>query len=196
MPASKGYILICSEKKSFAVSCLSFLGVHTLRKKFFRLASASFFALNKSANTNCCTCLQSQCRTGNLTVTLLWKVQSRLWTPSPVSLLLGFLPFLVLVSLWSWSMRTHCIHYQVPTPFLALSWPHPLDSNEPIVCATSWHCQSSRCWNSSWILDCCSVSKTNYFLVFHPSSLQKFHGAIFFLESETTPPLCASWDWE
>ena len=50
MPACKQYILNCSERNSFALSCLSFLGVCTLRKNFFRLASASLFALSKSTN--------------------------------------------------------------------------------------------------------------------------------------------------
>ena len=100
-----------------------------------------------------------------MTVTLLWKVPSRLWTPSPASLLLGSLPLLVLESLWSWPMHTHCIHHRVPPLSLVQSWPHPLDSNDPIVCATSLHCQVSRCWNSSWVLERCRVSKTNCFLV-------------------------------
>ena len=48
--ASKQYILNCSERISFVMSCLSFLGVPTLRTLFSRMASASFFDLNKSAN--------------------------------------------------------------------------------------------------------------------------------------------------
>ena len=52
MPVSKPYILNCSERNYFALSCLSFLGVPTLRTNFFRLASASLFALSKSTNTN------------------------------------------------------------------------------------------------------------------------------------------------
>ena len=52
LPASKQHILNCSERKSFALSSLSFLGVCTLRTNFFRLASASFFALRKSTNKN------------------------------------------------------------------------------------------------------------------------------------------------
>ena len=52
MPASKQYVLNCSERNSFASSCLSFLGVPALRTNFFRLASASLFALSKSTNTN------------------------------------------------------------------------------------------------------------------------------------------------
>ena len=52
MPASKHYILNCSERNSFALSCFSFLGVPTLRTNFFRLAGASLFALIKSTNTN------------------------------------------------------------------------------------------------------------------------------------------------
>ena len=52
IPASKQYILNCSERNFFALSCLSFLGVPTLRINFFRLASASLFALSKTANWN------------------------------------------------------------------------------------------------------------------------------------------------
>ena len=52
MPASEQYVLNCSERNSFALSCLSFLGVPTLRTNFIRLASASLFALRKSTNTN------------------------------------------------------------------------------------------------------------------------------------------------
>ena len=52
MPASKQYILNCSERNLFALSCLSFLGIPTLRRNFFGLASASFFALIKSTNKN------------------------------------------------------------------------------------------------------------------------------------------------
>ena len=52
MPAFKQYILNCSESNAFALSCLGFLGVPTLRRNLFRLASASLFALSKSTNTN------------------------------------------------------------------------------------------------------------------------------------------------
>ena len=52
MLVSKQYILNCSERNSFALSCLSFLGFPTMRTNFFRLASASLFALSKSANKN------------------------------------------------------------------------------------------------------------------------------------------------
>ena len=52
MPPSKEYVLNRSERNSFALSCLSFLGVHTQRKNFFRLAAASIFALSKLTNTN------------------------------------------------------------------------------------------------------------------------------------------------
>ena len=91
-------------------------------------------------------------------------VPSRLWTPSSASIPLGSLPLLVLESLWSWPMRTHCVHHRVPALSLVHSL-HPLDSNDPIVCATSLHCQVSRSWNSSWILECCRVNETNCFLV-------------------------------
>ena len=52
MPASKQYVLNCSERNSFALSCLSFLGYPTLRTNFFTLANASLFALSNSTNTN------------------------------------------------------------------------------------------------------------------------------------------------
>ena len=52
MPASKQYILISCERNTFALPCLSFLGIPTLRKNFFRLANASLFALSKFTNTN------------------------------------------------------------------------------------------------------------------------------------------------
>ena len=52
MPASKQHVLNCSERNSFALFCLSFFGVLILRTNFFRLASASLFALSKSINTN------------------------------------------------------------------------------------------------------------------------------------------------
>ena len=51
MPASKQYVLNCTERNSFALSYLSFLGVPTLRTNFF-LANASHFALSNSTNTN------------------------------------------------------------------------------------------------------------------------------------------------
>ena len=40
MPACKQYILNCSERNSFALSCLNLSGVFSLRTNFFRLASA------------------------------------------------------------------------------------------------------------------------------------------------------------
>ena len=52
MPAYKQYILNCSERNSFTLSCLNFMGVPTLRTNFFRLASASLFALSKFTNIN------------------------------------------------------------------------------------------------------------------------------------------------
>ena len=52
IPASKHYILNCSQRNSFAMSYPSFLGVPTMRTNFFRLASASLFALSKSTNKN------------------------------------------------------------------------------------------------------------------------------------------------
>ena len=52
MLGSKQYILNCSERNSFALSCLNFSGVSTLRTNFFSLASASLYALFKSTNTN------------------------------------------------------------------------------------------------------------------------------------------------
>ena len=52
MHASKQYILNCSERKSFSLSCLTFLGVPTLRTNFFSFASASLLALSKSTTTN------------------------------------------------------------------------------------------------------------------------------------------------
>ena len=52
MPASRQYILNCSEENSLASSCLCVLGVPALIKDYFTLASASHFALSKSTNTN------------------------------------------------------------------------------------------------------------------------------------------------
>ena len=84
---------------------------------------------------------------------------------SPASLLLGFLPHLLLESLWFWPRRTHCIDHRVPPLSLVHSWPHLLDSNDPFVCATSLHYQVSRSWKTSWTLERCRLSKTNFFLV-------------------------------
>ena len=99
MPASKQYLLNCSERNSFALSCPSFLGVPTLRTILFRLASASPFALNKFINTNFVYWSANTMQNGNPDSELLRKVPSRLWTPSPASLLLGSLPVLVQQSL-------------------------------------------------------------------------------------------------
>ena len=52
MPASKQYILNCYERKFFTLSCLSFLGILTLRTNVLKLDSASLFALNNSTNAN------------------------------------------------------------------------------------------------------------------------------------------------
>ena len=52
MPASKQYILNCSERNSFALSCLCFLGVPKLRTNSFKPASASLCALRMSTYTN------------------------------------------------------------------------------------------------------------------------------------------------
>ena len=98
-PASKQYLLNCSERNSFALSCLSFLGVPTLRTIFFRLASASLFALNKFINTNFVYWSSNTKQNGNPDSELLRKVPSCLWTTSTASVLLGSLPLLVLESL-------------------------------------------------------------------------------------------------
>ena len=111
MAASKQYILNCSERNSFALSCLSFLGVPTLRTNFFRLACASLFALSKSTNTNfvywSANTMQNQNPDSDSTLKVLW-------TPSPASLLLGSLSLFILEYFLSWPMRTHCIHHRVP----------------------------------------------------------------------------------
>ena len=131
MPASKQYILNCSEKNSFALSCLNFLGVPTQRTKFFRLASASLFALSKSTNTNFEYWSANTMQNRTLTVTLLWRVPSRLWTPSLASLLIGSLPLLVFVIL----AKAHTLHTSSSSPtvfgaFLTTSvwfkWPNCL----------------------------------------------------------------------
>ena len=79
--------------------------------------------------------MQTPRRTGTLTLTLLWKVPSRLWTSSPASLLLRSLQLLVLESLWSLPMRAHTLNTSsssssVSGAFLTTStwykWPHCL----------------------------------------------------------------------
>ena len=52
LTSSNQYILTSAERKSFALSCLSFMGVLALRTTFFSLASASLLALSKSTRTN------------------------------------------------------------------------------------------------------------------------------------------------
>ena len=159
MPASKQYIIKCSERNSFTLSCLSFLGVTTLKTNFFRLAIASLLDLSKSTNTN------FMYWSANPKNDSTMKVPSRPWTTFPASLLLGSLPLLVLESLRSLPMRTHCIYHRHPPLSLVHSRPNPLDSNNPIVCATSLHCQVSRKFHSSWIPKRGRVSKTKYFLL-------------------------------
>ena len=160
MPATKLYILNCCEGNTFALSCLSIPGITTLRKKFFRLAVASLFALSKSTNRNFVYWSANPMQNWNRDSDSTPKVASRLWTPSPVFLLLGSLPLLVLESFLSWPMRTDCIHHRDPLLSLAHCWPNPLDSNDPVVCATSLNCQILRCWNSSWIRERCRINKS------------------------------------
>ena len=90
MPASKQYILNCSERNSLALSYLSFMGVPTLRTNFFRLASASLFPLSNSTNTNfvywSANTMQNLNPHSNSTLKgLITSVK-----PSPASLLLWF----------------------------------------------------------------------------------------------------------
>ena len=168
MPASKQYVLNCSVRNSFALSCLSFLGVPTLRTNFFRLASASLFALSKSTNTNIVywSANTMQNRNPESDSTLKGPITSvntlSSFSSAWVSATLGTGVFVILAN--AHKLHTHWIH-RAPPLSPVHSWSHPLDSNGPIVCATSLQCQVSRRWNSSWILERCRVSKTNYFVV-------------------------------
>ena len=65
----------------------------------------------------------------------------------------------------TWPMRTNWIHHRIPPMSLVLSWQNPLNSNDPIICATSLHCLGLHSWSSSWTLERCRVSKTKCFLV-------------------------------
>ena len=98
MPASKQYVLNCSERNSFALSCFSFLGVPTMRTNFFRLANASLFALSNSKNTNFVywSANSMQNRNPDSDSTLKGPITS---VNTSASLLLGSLPLLVLESL-------------------------------------------------------------------------------------------------
>ena len=73
--------------------------------------------------------------------------------------LLGFLPLLVHDSLWSWPVHTLCIHNRINSLSLMQFSQHPLESNDPIICATSLRWQMWSCWNSYWILERCRVKK-------------------------------------
>ena len=153
MPASKEYILICSERNSIALSCLSFLGVPTLRKNCFRLASASLFALSQSTNTNFVywSANTMQNRNPGSDSTLNGPITSvntlSSFSSAWVSATLGTGVFVILAN-------AHTLHKSSSFPLsLVYSWTHPLDSNDPIVCATSLHCQVLRCLKSSWILE-------------------------------------------
>ena len=163
MPASKEYILNCSERNSFALSCLSFLGVPTLRKNCFRLASASLFALSQSTNTNfvywSANTMQNRNpgsdSTLNGPITSVNNLSS--FSSAWVSATLGTGVFVILAN-------AHTLHTSSSFPLsLVYSWTHPLDSNDPIVCATSLHCQVLRWLNTSWILERWKIIKRNCF---------------------------------
>ena len=139
MPASKQYVLNCSERNSFALFCLSFLGVPTLRTIFFRLASASFFALSKLTNTNFVysSANTMQNRNPDSDSTLKGPITSvntlSSFSSAWVSATLCTGVFVILAN-------THTLHTSLCSPlFLVHSWPHLLVSNDPILCTVKFH---------------------------------------------------------
>ena len=129
--------LNCSERNSFAMSCLSFLGIPTLEQTFSGLSELHMLPWACPKAQTSCTVLQTQCKIGILTVILVWKFSSFLSTPSPVSVLAVSLPVVVLDSFWSWPKRTTCFHNQVPPLSLVHSWPNLLDWKDLIFYAIS-----------------------------------------------------------
>ena len=167
MRASKQYILICHEGNSS-----HYLGSASCASPHWEQISSGWPVLTclpqaGPQTQNSCSSLQTQCATGTLTMTLLWKVSSNLWTLNTLSnfFLLWSLPLLVLEFLWSWPMRTHCKRHRAPILSPVHFWPHLFDLNDPIIRAISLHSKVLRCWNSSWTLQQGEVSKSSYFLV-------------------------------
>ena len=144
MPASKEYILNCSARSSFGISCLSFLGIRAQRKNFFKLTSALIFALGKPRNKNFTHTSANTIQNGNpdSNFTLKGPVTS-------VKIIYGFSSAWVLANLDTWVFvilaNAHTLHTSSSYPtvcgaFLTTSFLIDMtQSSVPFPCIVQCH---------------------------------------------------------
>ena len=139
--APQFHLVICVVSSSTSLPQISCSRLERLRTNFFRLAIASLFALGKSTNTNfvywSANTMQKRNPDSDSTLKIPITSVNSLFSfySAWVSATLGTGVFVILAN-------AHTLHTSSSCPLsLVYSWPHPIDSNDPIVCVTSLHCQ-------------------------------------------------------